>query len=359
MSLKPPIIGGISTSISETVLPPDESEMLSERPVGARRQVLVAIPAFNEERFIGSVVLRAGKAGFPVLVVDDGSDDDTAAIAAAAGARVERHPTNLGKAQAINTALAVARKQNADALVVLDGDGQHDADEIERVLEPVLAGDADIAIGSRFLPGSDGEVPAVRRVGQRLVTGATNLISGARVTDSQSGFRAFSRRAIQALFLRSAGYGGEVEMQFHARDHALRLAEVPCRAIYSDPPKRPVLEHGTRVLNQLLQLSGRHRPLLFFSIPGIVLVLLGLVAGSVISAIYSATHVLAVGYALLSVLLIVCGLLACFTGLVLHAVRGAFLDLDQRLRSLGDAGEGLWGMDQPCGSLPVEQRPVA
>src|SRR5579862_3158761 len=91
------------------------------------RRVMVAIPAFNEERFIGSVVLRAVQAGFPVLVIDDGSADNTAAIAEAAGARVERHGANRGKAEALNTALDLARADNVEALVVLDGDGQHDA----------------------------------------------------------------------------------------------------------------------------------------------------------------------------------------------------------------------------------------
>ena len=111
--------------------------------------ILIAIPAFNEERFIGSVVLQTRRAGFATLVIDDGSADQTALVAEAAGARVERHPTNRGKAEALNTAFRFARTSGAAALVVLDGDGQHNVAEIHRLLAPILADQADIAIGSR------------------------------------------------------------------------------------------------------------------------------------------------------------------------------------------------------------------
>jgi hypothetical protein len=126
-------------------------------------------------------------------------------------------------------------------LIVLDGDGQHEVGAVPRVVRPILEGQADIVIGSRFLNTSDGKTPAVRRAGQKWITAITNASSGVPVTDSQSGFRAFSQEAIEGLLLHSEGFGAEVEMQFRARELGLRVTEVPIRAIYTDPPKRNVV----------------------------------------------------------------------------------------------------------------------
>ncbi len=304
---------------------------------GIADHVLVAIPAYNEARFIGSVILQAHLEGFEVVVIDDGSHDGTARIAAAAGALVERHPHNLGKAAALNTAFRIARARNVDALVVLDGDGQHRPDEIHQVLAPVLSHEADIVIGSRFLdPGhSEAAIPEVRRRGQLAITAATNLVSGTPVTDSQSGFRAFSRRAIHSLLFGTHGFNVEVEMQFQARAFGLHVHEMPITAIYADPPKRNVFGQGLTVVHGLMQLIGRHHPLLFFGVPGLCLTLAGLVLGAIVANIYQTTQVLAVGYSLLTLLLIIVGVLSLFTGVLLHSARGAFLDLERRLSALG------------------------
>jgi glycosyltransferase involved in cell wall biosynthesis len=316
--------------------------LIAERSAGLTHQachrVLVAVPAHNEERFIGSVVLTARLLGFQVLVIDDGSTDRTAELAKAAGAFVERHPTNRGKAEALNTAFQVARQERAEALVVLDGDGQHSVAELEPFVEVVSSGQADIVIGSRFLPQANGEVPAVRRFGQRALTLLTNISSGVAVTDSQSGFRAFSRRAIEALSFYSSGFAVEVEMQFLASQHGLTVREVPITALYADPPKRSLLGQGQQVLNGLLALTGRHRPLLFFCLPGLFFVVAGLLLGALVVSIYQDSHNLAVGYAQLTVLLTVMGLLSVFVGLLLHAIRGSFLELERRLAGVERAG---------------------
>src|SRR4051812_16434389 len=142
--------------------------------------VLVAIPVYNEERFIGSLVVQVRLHGYSVLVVDDGSSDRTAEVAAAAGAMVKRHERNLGKTEAINTAFQCARACGATALVVMDGDSQHSASEISGLLTLIYADRADIVIGSRFLTASGGRIPSVRSLGQRGMTLATNLASGTR-----------------------------------------------------------------------------------------------------------------------------------------------------------------------------------
>lgn len=138
--------------------------------------IIVAIPAYNEERFIGSVVLQCLQYTDDVVVLDDGSTDATALIAEQAGAVVLRHMVNRGKSEAVNTALAWARQKHADALVFIDGDGQHRPSELETVLGPVLNGEADMVVGSRFL-GVKSHIPAYRKVGQHAFTTVTNIAS--------------------------------------------------------------------------------------------------------------------------------------------------------------------------------------
>ncbi|HET6316587.1 MAG TPA: glycosyltransferase family 2 protein [Chloroflexota bacterium] len=299
--------------------------------VGAPR-VMVGIPALNEARFIGSVVLQAKRFADLVVVVDDGSTDDTALIAEQAGAVVVGHQTNQGKGEALNTLFQAARRYRAGTLVLLDGDGQHHTPEILSLLRPIQTGEADIVIGSRHLNGNRG-TPGVRYGGQRLITWLTNRTSGVDVTDSQSGFRAFSRAAIERLTFIGRGFSVESEMQFLASEHGLRLREVAISTVYADPPKRNVFQHGLGVLNGVLQLVERARPLLFFGVPGLLLLLAGLGIGAYVVQIYQRVQSLAVGYALISLLLSVVGLLGLSTALILHAIAGYFADLRHHLDS--------------------------
>lgn len=290
--------------------------------------VLILIPAFNEERFIGSVVLKARRYSAQVVVVDDGSTDTTAAIAEAAGAKVLRHPVNQGKGAALNTGFQYARELGAAVVVTVDGDGQHLVDEIAAVVSPILAGQADLVVGSRYLDPRS-EVPAVRIFGHALFNFVTTQSSGVQLTDSQSGFRAFSARALQSLTFQSRGFSVESEMQFMARDHGLRILEVPITILYNDRPKRPVLHHGLLVLNGLLGLVGQYRPLLFFGLSGLFLLLLGIGWGTWVVRIYVVSRQLAIGYALISVLLTLFGTVTLFSGIILHSVRGLLLSFLQ------------------------------
>jgi glycosyltransferase involved in cell wall biosynthesis len=288
--------------------------------------LVAVIPAYNEERFIGSVVLQTCRYADVVVVVDDGSTDATADIAAAAGALVERHERNRGKGVALNTGFSKARQLGADAIITLDGDGQHHAADLPQVVAPVLSGEADIVVGSRYLERRC-QVPKHRVWGHRAFTWLTNLLSGTPVTDSQTGFRAFSPRAAEAIDFASDGFSVESEMQFLARRHDLQVDEVPIAVDYVDQPKRSVLAHGLLVLNGILRLVGQYRPLLFFGLVGLLLLLIGLGWGLWVVEIYRRTQELAVGYALISLLLSVLGSLSLFTGIILHSVRGLLLDL--------------------------------
>jgi glycosyltransferase involved in cell wall biosynthesis len=188
------------------------------------------VPALNEEHSIGRVIdeLRAFDPGLDVLVVDDGSGDGTARVAAARGARVLRLPFNLGIGGAVQTGFRFAFEQDYDLTVRVDGDGQHDPSQLARVLEPVLRGDADIAVGSRFAADTAGyRSSRSRRVGIRLLAWIVSRIVGQRVTDTTSGFQAANRAAI-ALFARDYPHDyPEVEATVMVFRHRLRLLEVP------------------------------------------------------------------------------------------------------------------------------------
>jgi glycosyltransferase involved in cell wall biosynthesis len=197
-------------------------------PATLRRVAIV--PARNEEDAIGGVVreIRAFDPGLEVVVIDDGSTDRTAAVAAAAGARVVRLPFNLGIGGAVQTGFRYALAHGFDLAVRLDGDGQHDAAQLPKVIEPILADEADIVVGSRFA-SRDGHYrgPLARRLGIRLFARIVSLLVGQRVTDTTSGFQALNRRGI-ALF--AADYPHdypEVEATVMVHRHRLRLREVP------------------------------------------------------------------------------------------------------------------------------------
>ncbi len=298
----------------------------SSIPTTRKNPTIALIPAYNESRFIGSMVLATRKYVDLIVVVDDGSSDRTAEIAQSAGAVVVQHQHNQGKAAAMNSGFAYLRTLHPRAVVMLDGDGQHFPEDIPAVLDPILSGAADLVIGSRFMDISS-DIPAYRQVGQHGLTLATNLASGVHVSDSQSGFRAFSSNAMNLLSFSQAGFSIESEMQFLAGEHHLRIVEAPIRVIYSERAKRNPVEHGIQVLNGIIGMVGQTRPLLYFGVAGLLLFVSGMVLGVYTIDIFSRTHILATGYALITVLLCVIGVLLFFAGVMLHSMRCMMGDL--------------------------------
>jgi glycosyltransferase involved in cell wall biosynthesis len=290
------------------------------------RRIVVLIPAYNEERSIGSVVLKARKFADVVVVIDDGSSDVTADIARDAGAEVICHPENRGKGAALNTGFQEVRRFQADAIVLMDADGQHLPEELPILAAPILNGEADIVVGTRYLEKTS-NVPVHRVYGHQVFNFITSQASGVNLSDSQNGFRAFSPYAASLISIKSNGFSVESEMQFIAHDHKLRVMELPITILYHEKPKRPVISHGWMVLNGILQMIGQYRPLLFFGVSGMVALLIGMGWGIWVIDIYSSSRQLAVGYALISVLMVIVGLLALFTGLTLHSIRGLLLDM--------------------------------
>jgi glycosyltransferase involved in cell wall biosynthesis len=294
-------------------------------------KVIAVIPAYNEERYIGSVVLKTRQYVDEVLVVDDGSLDATADIASAAGAKVIRLETNSGKGMALNTGFEAARAMQPKVVVTLDGDWQHCPEQLERVIAPVLKGEADVVIGSRYLEKTS-DVPVQRVLGHMGFGLLINSTSGVSVTDSQSGFRAFSTVALESFTFSSSSFSVESEMQYLAADFQLRVVEVPITIRYVDKPKRSVIRHGLIVLDGVLRLIGQHRPLLWFGMPAFICLLIGAVAALYATHQFNSANTLELGMILAAVILLFIGFLALFTGIVLHSMRALKLELRSIIR---------------------------
>ena len=307
-----------------------DSEMLQRKP-----KIISAIPCFNEERFIGSVVLKAKRYVDRVIVIDDGSTDATAKVATEAGARVYRNKQNQGYGAAIRNAIAKGQNLRVDILVILDGDGQHDPKDIPKLVRPIIDEKADVAVGSRFL-GKGEKPPLYRRLGQRVLTNATNVGSGQRISDSQSGFRAYSKKALKELNLTESGMSVSSEIQFAVSRSGLRVAEVPIAISYSEKAKRNPVGHGAGVLSRLAVLITLRKPMLILGLPGLGFLAGGLFLGIRVLLRYSEVREVAIGNAFGAVLLSLVGLLTLFTLLMLLAMkelmRGEVTRLTQETR---------------------------
>ena len=283
--------------------------------------LIAVIPAYNEEIAIGSVVIHTRQYVDSVIVVDDGSSDKTALIARAAGAEVITLPENKGKANAMMKGFSRARELNPAAVIMLDADGQHDPAEIPTLVKPVLEGKADLVIGSRFLI-SGNNIPSYRQLGQKTLNIATHAGSGYASTDSQSGFRAISRKGLDYLNFTSEGYNIESDMITHFIEKELVITEEPITVKYDVPnkhKKNPV-EHGVDILGHLIGLIGYKRPLLTFGVPGLILIGGGLFFGSWAFADYYATTKFPFSLSMLSTLLLIMGMLLVTSGFILNSL---------------------------------------
>jgi glycosyltransferase involved in cell wall biosynthesis len=297
---------------------------VSETPIG-RPFVIVGVPAFNEEKTIAKVILKALRYADKVLVCDDGSTDMTGEIAGKLGAEVIRHDRNLGYGAALRSLFRRARELNADVFVTLDGDDQHNPAEIPKVVKPVIEGEADIAIGSRLIDESLAiNMPWYRRVGVKLITKFTNSSVNYGIKDAQSGFRAYSRKALEVLDLTENGMGVSVEILLEAKRYGLKVKEVAASCRYdtdvkSNSTHNPI-SHGVSVLMSLIRRVVEEHPLTYLGIPGIICLLVGLFFGVWMLQIYAAEHRIVTNVALAAISFILIGLFAIFTAITLYAI---------------------------------------
>lgn len=286
--------------------------------------VVVCIPAFNEEKTIAKVVLQASRYADEVVVCDDGSTDMTGEIAERLGATVVRHAKNLGYGAAIQSLFSRARELDADVLVTLDGDGQHDPAEIPDVVKPVVDGVADIAIGSRFADRRlSAVIPWYRRAGIKLITRLVNHRSNHSVLDAQSGFRAYSRKSLEKLTMFENGMGVSTEVLMDAAKHGLRICEVPSSCKYVTEVETSThhpLRHGLAVIGSILELVIEEKPLTMLGIPGILCLAVGAGFGVWMLQIYAATHEITTNIALASIGFIMIGFFCLSTAITLYSI---------------------------------------
>ena len=280
-------------------------------------KVYGCIPAYNEETRIAPVIARLKTKVDKIIVCDDGSTDLTATIAEMMGAEVIRHPNNMGKGVALRTLFKTALGQGADAVVTIDADGQHNPDEAPRLLAPILAGSADVVNGNRL--GSD--MPTHRKMGNRLLTGMTNSASGTKILDAQSGFRAYSARAISKLNLTTSGMGIDSEIVMEASKLGLRIEEVEVSTKYhpdssTHHPARHIGDVALSIIGRVIQSS----PLRYLSIPGVVLLVIGFSMIPIVLNYYVAQRYFSVPFSILSIAFILFGSLLFIAGLILYAI---------------------------------------
>lgn len=287
--------------------------------------IIAAIPAYNEEKTIAKTILLAQKYVNRVVVCDDGSTDMTADIARRLGADVARHEDNMGYGVAIQTLFKKVRELDADAMITLDGDGQHDPSEIPLLVEPILEDKADVVIGSRFLgdPEKKNNIPKHRRVGIKLITKLTGAASNNTLSDAQSGFRAYGRKALQSLNLNENGMGVSVEVLMEAKRHGLRVAELPARCVYHGLDRTSTsgpVRHGMSVVMSIIRLVVEEKPLFFLGIPGATSLLVGVLFGIWMLQLYTIEHRIVTNVALASITFVMVGLFSIFTSITLYAI---------------------------------------
>ena len=295
-----------------------------------RKKLEIFIPAYNEERSIAAVVLLAKKYG-KVIVIDDGSTDRTAALAALAGASVMRRAGNGGYGAACKGAFAAARKSSADAFVFLDGDLQHDPDEIPAVAGPVLSGECGVCLGSRFL-GRLLEPPPYRKEAVRLVNHLSGLRAGGEKLDFECGFRAFSPRAVKKIRLASDGYSACSEAIVLALEAGLEVKQVPVSVRYFGSGEGNPLAQGAGLVGNIANAMMKKKPLLFFAGSGFAMLASSAMLGVFVVRTYYSTGLLATGSAFLTVFSGITGFILLSIGINLYILETL---LEQRRRREG------------------------
>ncbi len=240
--------------------------------------IIVGIPAFNEEKNIAVLIIQLKKIADKIIVCNDGSTDLTSKIAEGLGATVINHAKNLGYGAAIRSIFLKSKDLGGDILVTFDADGQHRIEDINRVIKPIINEESDLVIGSRFLDKSEKEIPQYRKVGIKIITKVTNATIKKQLTDSQSGFRAYSKKVLNELNPSELGMGISTEILIKASAKNFRISEVPIKIIYDgDTSTHNPISHGSSVLLSTIKFTSIEHPLKFYCVPSMIFFVIGLV----------------------------------------------------------------------------------
>ena len=282
---------------------------------------VACIPAYNVEKTIVDVIKRSLNFVDKVIVCDDGSSDSTSKNAESVGAVLIKHEKNLGKGAALKSLFKYARENKADVIVTIDGDGQFLPEEIEKLVKPIQTHQFDVVIGNRFLDKH--EMPSYRKAGNKILDKFTKLAADLPFEDTQSGFRAYSKNAIEKITFSSNGFGVDSEIIIDAVNKGLKITEKYVTVLYNTgektSTKNPV-SHSMTVIASIIELIAINHPLKYLGIPGFVLLIIGIVYSVVVLTIFNDTRYFSIPSTLLALGSLVLGLMLLLMSVVLYSI---------------------------------------
>jgi len=282
--------------------------------------ILLCVPAFNEENVIGDVVKKSLEFVDYVVVYDDGSSDKTSEIAENAGAYVIRNSQNKGKGHALQSLFKYARHQNSEVIVTMDGDGQFKPDEIPKLCRPILDDGQDLVIGYRF--DNNDEMPKYREIGNKMLDRISSLATKLPFKDTQSGFRAYSKNAIQSITFSSKGFGADSEILINAHEKGLKITEEKITVLYNTGHKTSTknpISHTTGVAASVIELILIKHPLKFLGFPGVLLIISGILTSVYVMSVFNETRYFSIGFTLLGLGLFIFGVLLILVAGLLYS----------------------------------------
>ena len=284
-------------------------------------KIVVGIPAFNEEENIGKIIAKLKKITNEIIICNDNSTDSTKEIAEQMGVIVVNHERNLGYGAAIKTIFLKAREVDADILVTMDGDGQHRIEDLKTITKPILEKQSDIVIGSRFLEDKEKNIPKYRKIGIKAITKLANISLENPITDSQSGFRSYSKKAIEEITPSENGMGISNEILIKASKLGMKILEVPIEVLYDgDTSTHNPVSHGVSVILSTLKFISIDHPLKFYGIPGIIFLIVGIIFMIATLQIFSETRQILLSTAIISVGTIVVGTMLVMSSIILYSI---------------------------------------
>ncbi len=287
---------------------------------------LACIPAFNAEKTIGQVVKECLLYVDEVIVCDDGSTDNTAVAAEKNGAEVIRHEKNYGYGAGLITLFDKAREKNPDVMITLDADGQHIPEYIPQLIAPLSYKGTDVVIGSRFMKNNS-NTPKFRKTGIKIITAATNIDGKLKLTDAQSGFRAYSKNAVQLIHPTEYGMSASTEILSKVVNKGLKIVEVPIVISYdSTDSKSKAVPHGIAVLMNVLKYMSIKHPIASYGLPGVVLLIVGSILGFQFFDVYFNQSVVLIGTLLGSVITFLAGTILLTTSIILFSMANIIRD---------------------------------